>query len=138
MDVVERLVAEDASVKGMWCVPKYSNPSGLTYSDETVRRLAAMETAAPDFRIFWDNAYAVHHLTDTPDELADVLALAAGHGNADRVFVYASTSKVTLAGSGVSFFGGSPGQRHVVPAQHLEAVHRPGQAQPAPPRGVPA
>jgi DNA-binding transcriptional MocR family regulator len=108
MDVVERLVAEDASVKGMWCVPKYSNPSGLTYSDETVRRLAAMETAAPDFRIFWDNAYAVHHLTDTPDELADLLALAAEHGNADRVFVYASTSKVTLAGSGVSFFGGSP------------------------------
>ncbi|MGR6916584.1 aminotransferase class I/II-fold pyridoxal phosphate-dependent enzyme [[Actinomadura] parvosata] len=108
MDVVERLVAADASVKGMWCVPKYSNPSGITYSDETVRRLAAMETAAPDFRIFWDNAYAVHHLTDTPDELADLLALAAQHGNADRVFVYASTSKVTLAGSGVSFFGGSP------------------------------
>ncbi|SPL90910.1 Aspartate transaminase [[Actinomadura] parvosata subsp. kistnae] len=108
MDVVERLVAADASVKGMWCVPKYSNPSGITYSDETVRRLAAMRTAAPDFRIFWDNAYAVHHLTDTPDELADLLALAAEHGNADRVFVYASTSKVTLAGSGVSFFGGSP------------------------------
>ncbi|MFG6191528.1 aminotransferase class I/II-fold pyridoxal phosphate-dependent enzyme [Nonomuraea sp. JJY05] len=108
MDVVERLVAADASVKGIWCVPKYSNPSGVTYSDETVRRLAAMPAAAPDFRIFWDNAYAVHHLTDTPDELADLLALAAGHGNADRVFVYASTSKVTLAGSGVSFFGSSP------------------------------
>ncbi|MGN9842360.1 aminotransferase class I/II-fold pyridoxal phosphate-dependent enzyme [Nonomuraea sp. H19] len=108
MDVVERLVAADASVKGMWCVPKYSNPSGVVYSDETVRRLAAMPTAAPDFRIFWDNAYAVHHLTDTPAELADLLALAAAHGNADRVFVYASTSKVTLAGGGVSFFGGSP------------------------------
>ncbi|TYB68808.1 aminotransferase class I/II-fold pyridoxal phosphate-dependent enzyme [Nonomuraea sp. PA05] len=108
MDVVERLVAEDAGVKGMWCVPKYSNPSGITYSDATVRRLAAMSTAAPDFRIFWDNAYAVHHLTDTPDELADLLARAAEAGNADRVFVYASTSKVTLAGSGVSFFGGSP------------------------------
>ncbi|MFI6789280.1 aminotransferase class I/II-fold pyridoxal phosphate-dependent enzyme [Nonomuraea sp. NPDC050383] len=108
MDVVERLVATDASVKGMWCVPKYSNPSGATYSDETVRRLAAMPAAAPDFRIFWDNAYAVHHLTDTPAELADLLALAAEHGNADRVFVYASTSKVTLAGSGVSFFGSSP------------------------------
>ncbi|MFI7632606.1 aminotransferase class I/II-fold pyridoxal phosphate-dependent enzyme [Nonomuraea sp. NPDC049400] len=108
MDVVESLVAADASVKGMWCVPKYSNPSGVTYSDETVRRLATMPTAAPDFRIFWDNAYAVHHLTDTPDELADLLTLAAEHGNADRVFVYASTSKVTLAGSGVSFFGSSP------------------------------
>ncbi|MER6509994.1 aminotransferase class I/II-fold pyridoxal phosphate-dependent enzyme [Nonomuraea sp. NPDC001636] len=108
MDVVERLVAADPAVKGIWCVPKYSNPSGVTYSDETVRRLAAMPTAAPDFRIMWDNAYAVHHLTDTPDELADLLALAAGHGNADRMFVYASTSKVTYAGSGVSFFGSSP------------------------------
>ncbi|MEV0197760.1 aminotransferase class I/II-fold pyridoxal phosphate-dependent enzyme [Nonomuraea sp. NPDC050691] len=108
MDVVERLVATDAGVKGMWCVPKYSNPSGATYSAETVRRLAAMPTAAPDFRIFWDNAYAVHHLTDTPAELADLLTLAAEQGNPDRVFVYASTSKVTLAGSGVSFFGSSP------------------------------
>ncbi|MER6948606.1 aminotransferase class I/II-fold pyridoxal phosphate-dependent enzyme [Nonomuraea sp. NPDC000554] len=108
MDVVERLVAGDASVKGMWCVPKYSNPSGVTFSDETVRRLAAMPTAAPDFRIFWDNAYAVHHLTDTPAELADLLALSEQHGNADRVFVYGSTSKVSLAGSGVAFFGSSP------------------------------
>ncbi|MFI9590388.1 aminotransferase class I/II-fold pyridoxal phosphate-dependent enzyme [Nonomuraea sp. NPDC052265] len=108
MDVVERLVAADPTVKGIWCVPKYSNPSGVTYGEETVRRLAAMPTAAPDFRIMWDNAYAVHHLTDTPDELADLLALAAEHGNADRVFVYASTSKVTYAGSGVSFFGSSP------------------------------
>ncbi|MCA2220589.1 aminotransferase class I/II-fold pyridoxal phosphate-dependent enzyme [Nonomuraea aurantiaca] len=108
MDVVERLVAEDASVKGIWCVPKYSNPSGVTYSDETVRRLAAMATAASDFRIFWDNAYAVHHLTDTHAELADLLALCAEYGNADRAFVFGSTSKVTLAGSGVSFFGASP------------------------------
>ncbi|NRQ40009.1 aminotransferase class I/II-fold pyridoxal phosphate-dependent enzyme [Nonomuraea sp. NN258] len=108
MDVVEGLVAGDASVKGIWCVPKYSNPSGVSYSDETVRRLAAMTTAAPDFRIFWDNAYAVHHLTDEPVEVADLLALAAEHGNADRVFVYGSTSKVTYAGSGVSFFGSSP------------------------------
>lgn len=108
MDVVERLVAEDPSVKGIWCVPKYSNPSGIVYSDETVRRLAAMPAAAPDFRVFWDNAYAVHHLTDTPAELADVLALSAEHGHPDRVFVYGSTSKVTLAGSGVAFFGSSP------------------------------
>ncbi|MFI6386704.1 aminotransferase class I/II-fold pyridoxal phosphate-dependent enzyme [Nonomuraea sp. NPDC050547] len=108
MDVVERLVAEDASVKGMWCVPKYSNPSGIVYGDETVRRLASMRTAAPDFRIFWDNAYAVHHLTEDHAEIADLLALSAAHGNADRVFVYGSTSKVTMAGSGVSFFGSSP------------------------------
>ncbi|MEO3869328.1 aminotransferase class I/II-fold pyridoxal phosphate-dependent enzyme [Nonomuraea sp. B12E4] len=108
MDVVEGLVATDPGVKGIWCVPKYSNPTGVVYSDETVRRLAAMPTAAPDFRIFWDNAYAVHHLTDAPAELADLLALSAGQGNPDRVFVYASTSKVTLAGAGVSFFGSSP------------------------------
>ncbi|WP_327091358.1 aminotransferase class I/II-fold pyridoxal phosphate-dependent enzyme [Nonomuraea sp. NBC_01738] len=108
MDVVERLVAEDSSVKGIWCVPKYSNPSGVSYSDETVRRLAAMPAAAPDFRVFWDNAYAVHHLTGTPAVLADVLALCEEHGNADRAFVFGSTSKVTLAGSGVSFFGSSP------------------------------
>ncbi|MFI6595646.1 aminotransferase class I/II-fold pyridoxal phosphate-dependent enzyme [Nonomuraea sp. NPDC050536] len=108
MDVVERLVAEDASVKGIWSVPKYSNPSGATYSDEVVRRLASMPTAAPDFRIFWDNAYAVHHLTDTPDQLADLLAQCEQYGNADRTFVFGSTSKVTMAGSGVSFFGSSP------------------------------
>ncbi|MFI6496126.1 aminotransferase class I/II-fold pyridoxal phosphate-dependent enzyme [Nonomuraea typhae] len=108
MDVVERLAASDAGVKGMWCVPKYSNPSGISYSAETVRRLASMRTAAPDFRIFWDNAYAVHHLTGTHDEIADILALCAEHGNPDRAFVFGSTSKVTWAGSGVSFFGGSP------------------------------
>ncbi|MGJ6963654.1 aminotransferase class I/II-fold pyridoxal phosphate-dependent enzyme [Streptosporangium sp. G11] len=108
MDVVERLVLEDPQVKGIWCVPKYSNPSGVSYGDETVRRLAAMPAAAPDFRIFWDNAYAVHHLTDTPVEIADVLALCAEYGNPDRVFVFGSTSKITFAGSGVSFFGSSP------------------------------
>ncbi|HWD03847.1 MAG TPA: aminotransferase class I/II-fold pyridoxal phosphate-dependent enzyme [Amycolatopsis sp.] len=107
MDVVERLVAEDAAIKGIWCVPKYSNPTGVTYSDEVARRLAAMPTAAPDFRIFWDNAYAVHHLTDTETEVADILALCAEAGNADRAFVFGSTSKITLAGSGVGFFGSS-------------------------------
>ncbi|WP_224402747.1 aminotransferase class I/II-fold pyridoxal phosphate-dependent enzyme [Pseudonocardia sp. ICBG1034] len=108
MDEVERLVAEDPSIKGIWCVPKYSNPDGVVYSDEVVRRLATMPTAAPDFRIMWDNAYAVHHLTTEEVEIADVLTLAAEAGNADRPFVFGSTSKITLAGAGVAFFGASP------------------------------
>ncbi|MBP2367354.1 aminotransferase class I/II-fold pyridoxal phosphate-dependent enzyme [Pseudonocardia parietis] len=107
MDEVERLVADDPSIKGIWCVPKYSNPDGAVYSDETVRRLASMPTAAPDFRIMWDNAYAVHHLTEEEVEIADVLVLAAEAGNPDRPFVFGSTSKITLAGAGVAFFGAS-------------------------------
>jgi DNA-binding transcriptional MocR family regulator len=108
MDAVERLVAEDPSIKGIWCVPKYSNPTGAVYSEDTVRRLAEMPTAAPDFRIMWDNAYAVHTLTDEPAELADLLALATEAGNADRVFVFGSTSKITMANAGVAFLGASP------------------------------
>ncbi|MFP5022121.1 aminotransferase class I/II-fold pyridoxal phosphate-dependent enzyme [Pseudonocardia phyllosphaerae] len=107
MDEVERLVADDPSIKGIWCVPKYSNPDGVVYSDEVVRRLASMPTAAPDFRIMWDNAYAVHHLTEEEIEVADVLALAAEAGNPDRPFVFGSTSKITFAGAGVAFFGAS-------------------------------
>ncbi|ATY10765.1 aminotransferase [Amycolatopsis sp. AA4] len=107
MDVVERLVAEDAAVKGIWCVPKYSNPTGVTFSAEVAGRLAAMPAAAPDFRIIWDNAYAVHHLTDDEPELADILALCAEAGNPDRAFVFGSTSKITFAGAGVGFFGAS-------------------------------
>jgi DNA-binding transcriptional MocR family regulator len=107
MDVVEKLV-QDPSVKGMWCVPKYSNPSGEIYSDETVRRLAAMKTAAPDFRLFWDNAYSAHHLTETRHAVADVLALSLAAGNPDRPFIFGSTSKITLAGAGLAFFAGSP------------------------------
>ncbi|MFG2502104.1 aminotransferase class I/II-fold pyridoxal phosphate-dependent enzyme [Streptomyces sp. NPDC048441] len=108
MDVVERLVAENPKVKGIWCVPKYSNPDGVSYSDETVARLASMQTAAPDFRIFWDNAYAAHHLTDQPAEIADLLAACAEAGHEDRAFVFGSTSKITAAGAGVAFFGSSP------------------------------
>lgn len=107
MDEVERLVA-DPSVKGMWCVPRYSNPTGEIYSDETVRRLAAMTTAAPDFRIFWDDAYAVHHLTDRRHRIANILALCAEAGHADRALVFASTSKVTLAGAGIAYLAASP------------------------------
>ncbi|MBX9931965.1 MAG: aminotransferase class I/II-fold pyridoxal phosphate-dependent enzyme [Methylobacterium sp.] len=107
MDAVEELVA-DPAVKGMWCVPKYANPSGETYSDETIRRLAAMTTGAPDFRLFWDNAYAVHHLTGTPHQIPAILDLCAEAGHPDRAFVFASTSKVTLAGAGLAFFASSP------------------------------
>jgi DNA-binding transcriptional MocR family regulator len=108
MDVVEELVAADPAIKGIWCVPKYANPDGTVYSDETVRRLASMPTAAADFRIMWDNAYAVHHLTDEAVEIADLLALAAEAGHGDRPFVFGSTSKITLAGAGVAFLGTSP------------------------------
>ena len=106
MDAVEALAA-DPAVKGMWCVPKYSNPSGEVYAEETVRRLAAMRTGAPDFRLFWDNAYAIHHLTERRHAIADILGLCADAGNADRAFVFASTSKVTLAGGGLAFFASS-------------------------------
>ncbi|MEV0598786.1 aminotransferase [Streptomyces sp. NPDC050315] len=108
MDIVERLVAEDPAVKGMWCVPKYSNPDGVTYSDRTVQRLARMRTAAPDFRIFWDDAYAVHHLTEEQVEVGDILGACTRHGNPDRALVFGSTSKITHPGAGVAFFGSSP------------------------------
>jgi DNA-binding transcriptional MocR family regulator len=107
MELVERLVAQDASIKGMWCVPKYSNPTGTVYSDTIIERLAAMKTAAPDFRVFWDNAYAVHHLTDEPIEIANILQLSARLGNPNRAFVFASTSKITLGGSGLALFASS-------------------------------
>jgi DNA-binding transcriptional MocR family regulator len=107
MEEVERLVAGDASIKGMWCMPKYSNPTGTIYSDAVIERLAAMKTAAADFRLFWDNAYAVHHLTNERMEIANMLELCARHGQANRAFVFASTSKITLAGAGLGLFAGS-------------------------------
>ena len=102
MDIVEKLVSEDPAVKGIWCVPKYSNPQGYSYSDETVRRFAAMKTAAPDFKIFWDEAYIVHHLTDEIIETPVLLEESKAYGNEDRVFMFTSTSKITFPGAGVS------------------------------------
>ena len=109
VDLVEELVAADPAIKGMWCVPVYSNPTGVTYSWENTRRLVQMQTAAPDFRLFWDNAYAVHTLTHDFLRQVDVLGLATAAGNPNRPYVFASTSKITFAGAGVSFFGGSLG-----------------------------
>lgn len=107
MEQVEHLVAGDASIKGMWCMPKYSNPTGAVYSDAVIERLAAMKTAAAGFRIYWDNAYAVHHLTGERIEIANILELCARHGHANRAFVFASTSKITLPGAGLAIFAAS-------------------------------
>jgi DNA-binding transcriptional MocR family regulator len=107
MEQVERLVSQDASIKGIWCVPKYSNPTGTVYSDAIVERLAAMKTAAPDFRIYWDDAYAVHHLTSERIEIANILDLSARHGHPNRAFVFASTSKITVPGAGLALFAAS-------------------------------
>ncbi|MCL1831877.1 MAG: aminotransferase class I/II-fold pyridoxal phosphate-dependent enzyme [Oscillospiraceae bacterium] len=107
MDVVEELVANDTAIKGMWCVPIYSNPTGVTYSDDVVRRLARMKTAAKDFRLMWDCAYSVHVLSDTPDRLLNVLDECEQVGNPDRVYMFASTSKVTFPGSGVALMASS-------------------------------
>lgn len=106
--LVSELVRTDRTIKGMWCVPKYSNPTGAVYSDETVERLAAMPAAAADFRIFWDNAYAVHDLTDEGVAVANVIDACARHGKPNRPFVFASTSKITLAGGGLAMFASSP------------------------------
>ncbi|GAA3609639.1 aminotransferase class I/II-fold pyridoxal phosphate-dependent enzyme [Marihabitans asiaticum] len=110
VDAVRALVADDPSVKGMWLVPTYANPTGRTTSQEVAAELTAMVTAAPDFKIFWDNAYALHHLAETQTKTADVLSLASAAGNPHRAILFASTSKITYAGAGVAFLASSQEQ----------------------------
>jgi len=117
MEMVESLVLNDKSIKGIWNVPKYSNPEGITYSDDTVRRIAKLKTAADDFIIIWDNSYAFHHLTDTPDQLLDIMKEAKTVGQENRVYQFASTSKITFAGSGISALATSAFNSEIIKKQ---------------------
>ena len=108
MDIVENLIKSDSKIKGIWCVPKYSNPTGVVYSNETVERIAKLgKIASPNFRVFWDNAYAVHDLIDNPPQLASILEATKKHNTEDSVIQFASTSKITQAGAGVAFVAAS-------------------------------
>lgn len=107
MDIIEKLVSEDSSVKGVWCVPKYSNPTGVTFSDEVVKRFANLKPAAKDFRIMWDNAYAVHDVSDTPDTLLNLMDECKKAGNEDMPIIFSSTSKITFSGAGVAAMAAS-------------------------------
>ena len=107
MDMVEKLVSEDEEIKGIWCVPMYSNPTGISYADTVVRRFANLKPKAKDFRIFWDNAYCVHYLTDTPDKILNILEECKKAGNPDMVLMFTSTSKISFPGGGLACIGAS-------------------------------
>ncbi|MEE9338814.1 MAG: aminotransferase class I/II-fold pyridoxal phosphate-dependent enzyme [Methylococcaceae bacterium] len=107
MDLVERLVSKDASIKGMWCVPKYNNPTGTVYSEETINRLASMNAAASDFRLFWDDAYRFHHLTEQRITIPNIVDMCQSAGHPDRAIVFSSTSKMTFSGSGLAILASS-------------------------------
>jgi DNA-binding transcriptional MocR family regulator len=123
MDAVEQLAATDPTVKGIWCVPRYSNPTGATYADAVVDRFASMQTAAPDFRIFWDNAYAVHHLVEPPRRLRNILAACRAAGHPDRPLIFTSTSKISFAGAGVAALACSAtNRRHLLAGLSMQTI----------------